>query len=894
MSLVPASRLGPYEIVARLGAGAMGEVYRARDTRLGREVAIKILPADVADDAGRRARFEQEARAVAALNHPNILGLYDIGRENDTAYIVTELVSGEPLEALLEVGPLSTKKLLDLAVQIADGMAAAHAAHITHRDLKPANIMVSADGRVKILDFGLAKQTAPAASPDETMTVAQTTPGMILGTINYMSPEQARGRPTDHRSDQFSFGLILYEMVTGKKAFARPEAVQTMSAILSEDPPPIDCNIPAPLRWTIDRCLAKEPGERYDSSRDLFQELRGIRDHLTQTSSTMEAAAALPAARRKLRLPWKSAAAFFLGAVLTAVLLSRGPQTADQSAYRFTPFSFFPGGQCCTLWSPDGKAVAYAARVDGKFQVFLRYLDQPTPVQLTHGALSTTPKAWTPDGKRVLIDMEHDPPSLWSVATVGGDPEVVVPKFPYSRAETISPDNKTVAFFYPKDERYGVWIASPLDAPPARYLPDPFATKDVYNGPQLKFSPNGRQLLLFVNAGRGGEEVWLLPYPADPKHPPRRVLQGLESYGGTPSFGWMPDSRRVVVSFSNAIDAPEQLWLADLATGERHALTSGTTPRTAPAVAPDGSKLIFHESTGNFDIVSVDLATAAVHLLIATERDESMPAWSARQPAMVYVTNRNGPPEIWLHNTAGDRPLVTARDFPQQHAQWFIAPALSPEADRLIYVMINQGTSQGSRLYISAVTGGGPVPLTSDNASGEFPGSWSSDGSWFTYLAFNGGRISLMKVKTSGQAKPAVVKADVEFDNNAAPSWSPDGKWIVLGENLYSSDGQAVRPLGQHKSEGYTFSADGKVLYGIRPEEDRALLFSVDAATGAEKAIGNVGRDFHPESNLNPGVRLSLAPDGKSIVYGAIKRKDNLWMLEGFAVQAGFWARLGL
>ena len=611
MSLVPDSRLGPYEIVARLGAGAMGEVYRARDTRLGREVAIKILPADVADDAGRRARFEQEARAVAALNHPNILGLYDIGRENDTAYIVTELVSGEPLEALLEAGPLSTKKLLDLAVQIADGMAAAHAAHITHRDLKPANIMVSADGRVKILDFGLAKQTAPAASPDETMSLAQTTPGMILGTINYMSPEQARGKPTDHRSDQFSFGLILYEMVTGKKAFARPEAVQTMSAILSEDPPPIDRTIPTPLRWTMDRCLAKDPAERYDSSRDLFHELRGIRDHLTQTSSTL--APAVTAPRRKFRIPWLPAAAFLLGIVLAAVLLRGRPPMADQSAYRFTPFSFLPGGQCCTLWSPDGKSVAYAARVGGLFQVFLRYLDQPTPVQLTHTAVSATPKAWTPDGRRVLIDVEQNPPALWSVATVGGDPEVVVPKFPYSRAETISPDNKTVAFFYPKGERYGVWIASPLEAPPALYLPDPFATKDVYNGPQLKFSPDGKQLLLFVNAGRGGEEAWLLPYPADPKRPPRRVLQGLESYGGTPSFAWMPDSRRVVVSFSKSIDESEQLWLADLANSERHALTSGTTPRTAPAVAPDGGKLIFHESTGNFDIVSVDLATAAAH-----------------------------------------------------------------------------------------------------------------------------------------------------------------------------------------------------------------------------------------------------------------------------------------
>jgi eukaryotic-like serine/threonine-protein kinase len=892
MSLAPASRLGPYEIVARLGAGAMGEVYRARDTRLGREVAIKILPADVAADAGRRARFEQEARAVAALNHPNILGLYDIGVENDTAFIVTELVTGEPLETLLAGGPLPIKKLLDLAVQIADGMAAAHAAHITHRDLKPANIMVSTEGRVKILDFGLAKQAAPALSPDETMTVAQTMPGMILGTINYMSPEQARGKPADHRSDQFSFGIILYEMATGKKAFARPESVQTMSAILTEDPPPIERNIPAPLRWTIDRCLAKEPADRYDSSRDLFHELRGIRDHLSQSSTIMAPPAAAP--RRKLRLPWKTAAAFVAGVVLAAILLPRAPRIADQSAYRFTPFSFFPGGQCCTYWSPDGKAVAYGVRLEGTYQTFLRYLDQPTPVQLTHGTVPATPMQWTPDGKRLLLGIDQDPPALWSVATVGGDPEVVVPKLPYSRAATISPDTKTIALVYPKGERYGVWIASPLDAQPQAYTPDPFATIDLYNNPQIKFSPDGKKLLLILNAGRGGEEAWLLPYPSDPKHPPHRVLQGLESFGGTPSFGWMPDNRHVIVAFSNSIEAAEQLWLADLETGERHALTSGTTPRIAPAVSPDGGKLIFHETGGNFDIVSVDLATAAAHPLIATERDEDMPSWAAKQPVLVYVSNRNGPPEIWLHTAAGDRPVVTGRDFPQQHMQWFMSPALSPEADRVIYTVINQGNGSVTRLYISALTGGAPVPLTNDVASGEFSGSWSPDGSWFTYLAFNGGKINLMKVKTSGQAKPVAVKADVQFDYNAVPAWSPDGKWIVLGENLYSSDGQTVQPLGDHKSEAYVFSADGKLLYGIRSDGEREALFTVNPATGAEKVIGNVGQDFRPLSHLNPSIRLSLAPDGKTIVYGTTKRKDNLWMLEGFSPKPTFWSRLGL
>src|SRR5215831_5947916 len=293
MPLTSGSKLGHYEIIAPLGAGAMGEVYRARDPRLGRDVALKILPPAFATDAGRQARFEQEARAAAALNHPNIVGIFDIGAAEGSFYIVSELVSGETLAALLEQGPLPFKKLLDIATQIADGMAAAHAARIIHRDLKPANIMIAEDGRAKILDFGLARQaSAAAAASDATTTIHQTTAGMIVGTVNYMSPEQARGKEVDTRSDQFSFGLILYEMASGKRAFERPEAVQVMSAILTEDAPPLDSKIPPPLRWTIERCLAKEPRDRYESSRDLFQELRFLRDHLAEATLTSSIAIA--------------------------------------------------------------------------------------------------------------------------------------------------------------------------------------------------------------------------------------------------------------------------------------------------------------------------------------------------------------------------------------------------------------------------------------------------------------------------------------------------------------------------------------------------------------------------------------------------------------------------
>jgi len=258
-------KLGPYELLSPLGAGGMGEVWKARDPRLDRIVAIKFSHDQFT------ARFEREAQAIAALNHPNICQIYDVGPN----YLVMEFVDGAPIAP-----PGELPKLLDFAVQIADGLAAAHAAGIVHRDLKPANILLSREGRVKILDFDLAKQTAATVAAEATRTVTSTNPGTVLGTVAYMSPEQVRARELDSRSDQFSFGLILYELAAGKRAFDRESPAELMVAIIREQPAPLPATIPAPLRWTIERCLAKEPADRYDSTRDLYRELRLIREHV--------------------------------------------------------------------------------------------------------------------------------------------------------------------------------------------------------------------------------------------------------------------------------------------------------------------------------------------------------------------------------------------------------------------------------------------------------------------------------------------------------------------------------------------------------------------------------------------------------------------------------------
>ncbi|MGA9505469.1 MAG: serine/threonine-protein kinase, partial [Terriglobales bacterium] len=274
MALTSGTKLGPYEIVASIGAGGMGEVYRARDTRLGRDVALKILPESFARESDRLRRFEQEARSVAALNHPNILAVFDVGQNNGSPFLVSELLEGESLREVLERGPLSQRKTIEYGVQIAQGLAAAHEKGIVHRDLKPDNVFVTKDGRIKILDFGLAKlaQAAGSGSDDVTLTNEHTAAGVVMGTASYMAPEQVRGEASDPRTDIFAFGAVLYEMLSGVRAFRRDTAAETMTAVLKDDPPELSdpSHLVSPaLERIVRRCLEKNPEQRFQSARDL-------------------------------------------------------------------------------------------------------------------------------------------------------------------------------------------------------------------------------------------------------------------------------------------------------------------------------------------------------------------------------------------------------------------------------------------------------------------------------------------------------------------------------------------------------------------------------------------------------------------------------------------------
>ena len=790
MSLAAHSKLGPYEIRSALGAGGMGEVYRAHDSRLHREVALKILrEADASPDL--RSRFEREARAVAALNHPNIVAVYDFGVESGQQYIVSELVEGESLRALLRGEPLPVRRLVEIATQVADGLAAAHAAGVVHRDLKPENIMLSKGGRIKILDFGLARHAAaepPAIpaytsgetiSPGNDLTHNLTGVGAVLGTIDYMSPEQALGKEVDFRSDQFSFGLLLYEMGSGSKAFSRPSGVETLAAIVREETPLLQEKLPAPLTWIMDRCLQKEPDQRFDSTRDLFRELRDLRDHLSEASlryATPPSASPRTAPRRSRWL-----AMYAASIALTAFLVfALKPSGEDIGHYRYTPFAI---NASRGVWSPDGKAVAYPGKVNGVYQTFLRYLDSAVAVQLTHEAQPTQPIGWSSDRSHVIVSEHPDGDfasgKILSIATVGGEPELVLEAS--CVACDVSRDGKVfITFALGNDKLWGVQVSDPIGSPLIAYANAPFASKDFYNPPILHFSPDGKSMLLLRNGDHNTRESWLLPWPAGA--PPRPVLSKFAPLDIPPTFGWLPDSRHIVAASSDAgTYSYRHLWLADLQSEEISPLTKGTADEMYPAISPDGRHILFTQSSHYTKVLSLSLLDGSVNTLIDTGRVDTMPAWSAKQPKLAWVTDRRGVWEVWLRAADGsERPIVTAADFPDGPTRLFMNPSLSPEGDRLIFTRTDG--SGNIRLWISSMSGGAPVRLTNATSGAEFGGAWAPDGRRVAYLLSVQGNKMLMVARATGGATPALIKQTEGLDDKSTnlSDWSPTGEWITF------------------------------------------------------------------------------------------------------------------
>ena len=586
---------GPYLIVSRIGEGGGGTVYRAHDPRLTRDVALKVLRAHVHGNPDRHESFVAEARAASALNHPNIVTVFDVAIDGDTPYIVSELIDGSTLRAELRRGPVPTRRLLDLATQIADGLAAAHDAGIVHRDLKPENIMVTRAGRVKIVDFGLTRPSAAAPPADlgPATTGTQTELALRAGTVPYMSPEQARGVRSDFHSDQFSFGLVLYEMAVGRSAFARDTAAATLDAIINDDAPAIHpARIPVLLRWIIERLLAKSPGDRYAMTSDLHRDLRTLRDRFTETIPEVPVEARSRAGGWRTGALWVTSLAAALAAGVLLASRATQPKFAEDSTLRFEPLQTSAAFEGFPAWSPNGDRIAYVADVDGVLQIFTRGLSSSSSSQVTHEPNDCKHPFWSADGRRInYISRAGYGEAIWSIGAAGGTPDVLMEN---AMAGAISRDGRTLAFL--RDEQQGdivgsasLWLSSPVGAAPVRYQGlDPIRFVEG----TLAFSPDGRQLGLCAVARSintspqdRGWQFWTIPLPSG--RPQRHLASWEDPAPRLTNFTWMPDSRHVVFGVASLLTAGSHLWMADLEQDRSQALTRGPGERVLPIVVAE-------------------------------------------------------------------------------------------------------------------------------------------------------------------------------------------------------------------------------------------------------------------------------------------------------------------
>ena len=631
MPLTAGSKLDGYEVLGLLGAGGMGEVYRARDPVLKREVAIKVLPSFVSQHPDRLRRFEQEAQAAAALNHPNILAVYHFGVFEGAPYLVSELLVGETLRQQLERGALPVRKAIDMGVQIGHGMAAAHEKGIVHRDLKPENLFVTKDGRVKILDFGLAKLTQPQADSDAASPTAThaTEPGVAMGTAGYMSPEQVRGRPVDHRADIFAFGAILYEMLAGKRAFHRSTSADTMAAILNEDLPGISQIVqsaPPGLQRVVHRCLEKSPEQRFQSASDLAFALEAL------SESGVSSGAAMPTAGRRWprkAIAWATCAVAILVTVATVLYLHRKSRS-DHSSLTLTHSQItFLGDAYEPAISPDGKSVVYVIRPPGEdMKLMVQDLSGGPSLELMRAPLLQHP-TWAPEGSELLLSAITGGQSLgiFVVSRLGGAPRrvgwgayscwlpggtqimtsdenedqgivlvdianggrKVIPAPAYKSLVSLTCSTKTgrLLILTESGGRYSIWSMK-SDGSEQRKLVEAESGITLQSA---RWSPAGDAVYYFRKGG-DTTELMRLQLSGDSQRP-LVLVSGLETGG---DFTLSDDGSQLAytrsLSYSN-------LWLVDLpGTGaslqpRATPLTSGTLLYGDPAISPDNRSVAF-------------------------------------------------------------------------------------------------------------------------------------------------------------------------------------------------------------------------------------------------------------------------------------------------------------
>jgi len=847
VTLAVGTRLGPYEVLGPLGAGGMGEVYRARDTRLAREVAVKVLAAELAADEGRLKRFEKEARAASAFNHPNIVTIFDIGSTDGVSWIAMERVEGQTLRRLVTAG-LPMRRLLTLAAQIADGLTKAHESGIVHRDLKPENVMVTRDGVVKILDFGLAKLTLFDPKGEENSNVpteTRTSPGMLLGTVSYMSPEQAAGEAIDFRSDQFALGSILYEMATGKRAFSRKTSVDTLSSILNEEPEwvsSLNPQVSPPLRWIIERCLAKDPDGRYVSTRDLARDLATVRDHSSEISS-----GALTPSRRRRTWPLVTGLAL-LGAVAAAVLLL--PRLGKSSPPTYRQLTFRRGMILPARFAPDGHAIIYSASWESDaWRIYTLRPESPesSPIGLPAGQIASVSHS----GELAVI-LDRSPSSMLArVPLAGGAPRDVLEDV--SLADW-SPDGSELAVAHEVKGRIR------LEFPIGKILYE--STGYIL---ALRVSPKG-DLVALSDHPEAADSVGSV-IVVDRTGRARTLSTGWYDLG---SLAWRPDG--------------EEIWFAGSRSGSRRSLW---------AVTLGGRERLVDEAPGSLELE--DIARSGATLLTqysdrrfliglapgdTTERSYSWLDYT--EPLDLSADGRTLLFEEWGEG-GGPAGSIYLRRFDSSAPVRLgngLGLALSPDGKMVL-----------ARLYTSPPklalipTGAGPTQtLEGDGLHYEECGRFLPDGKRVVFTAREATKPARLYVQNvGGGTAVALTPEGMAATRPQCLCVSPDGDSLAVLDSeermfVVSTRGGETRPVPgvATGTKPLRWSADGRSLYVAEGPK----VFRMDPVSGRRE----LWKQFAPPDPA--GVRddswfVVLSTDAKSYFYSFQVHLSELYLADG-------------
>jgi serine/threonine protein kinase/Tol biopolymer transport system component len=862
MALSAGQKLGPYEILVPLGVGGMGEVYRARDPRLRRDVAIKVLSGEFATDADRRGRFEQEARAASALNHHNIVTIHDIGSSDTTIYIAMEFVDGKTLRELLQGGALPTRKILDLGYQIADGLSKAHAAGIVHRDLKPENVMVTKDGVAKILDFGLAK-LVKTQSEEVSEVPTATHAGTVLGTVGYMSPEQASGKPLDFRSDQFSLGSILYEMATGKRAFQRGTSAETLTAIIREEVEPVErvnAAAPAPLRWLLERCLQKEPDERYGSTRDLAQDLKNVREHLSEASvpgatTGPQVVPAAPARRRSV-LRYALAALALLAALAAGMLLEKRWNKTSPPSYQ--QITFGSGTIRAARFAPDGQTLIYSVSWDGNpLKMYLKHPSSPDSLPL---------------------------------------------ELPSANLLGISSSGEMAIALDCRSNHPGV-CAGKL----ARAALTGGAPRDVAEGIQeADWSPDGSSQLIVRDVG-GKSRI---------EFPLGKVLY--ETSGHVSYARLSPRADRIAfLDHPFSLDDAGTLAVIDLS-GKKTTLTGKWASEHGLAWSPSGDEIWFTatEAGANRSLYAVTLAGK---LRVVTRVPGGLKLHDIARNGKVLLT-RESPRVGILGMLAGD-----TRERDMSFLDYSFAADIASDAGTLLFDEEGEAGGANYTVYVRKTGGEPPVRLGEGNAlalspdsrwalsilpvpnspfrllptgTGEhrdiaIPGlaveqaaAWFPDGQRILFAASESGKGDRLYVQSIEGGSPRAITP--EGITPALPGFavSPDGKQVAaIGADhkamLYSVDGGTPRPISgvEEKEFPLRFTPDGRSLYLWRRGEIPARVTKLEIETGKREVWKNlIPADPAGVERIS---NVLVTPDGKGYTYCFARLLSDLFVVEG-------------